>query len=152
MLIAHFCWMISHTINFCWAWHRTIFVCEINLQPAVIQWHFMEIITNSDLINYQQSFVMVYSTIYVPLKYLQINPFLHIYAFLCICKHCRSRSASTSMPSDQDLHCLLLNLLDYFWPKSKQCIYPDQTAWMWQLIWIYTGRTQVKRSVYGGKG
>jgi hypothetical protein len=70
-----------------------------------------------------------------------------IYAFYCMGKQCRSRSASTSMPSDQvisfslfvrnnlmnlkahslyvpsdlDLHCLLFHLLGYFWPKSKQC-------------------------------
>jgi hypothetical protein len=36
----------------------------------------------------------------------QINPFLDIYTFFRDCDQCRSRSASTSMPSDLDLHWL----------------------------------------------
>jgi hypothetical protein len=35
---------------------------------------------------------------------IPFNPFLHIYAFLCVRDQCRSRSAGTSVPSDLDLH------------------------------------------------
>jgi len=38
-------------------------------------------------------------------KQFNFDPFLDIYAYLRMCDQCRSRSAGTSVPSDQDLNC-----------------------------------------------
>jgi hypothetical protein len=50
---------------------------------------------------------------------------------------CRSRPASTSLPSDLDLHCSLFGK-KYPMNLNNNSVDPDQAAWIWQLIWIYT--------------
>jgi hypothetical protein len=51
-------------------------------------------------------------------KGAKVNPFFHRYSIIA-CLKCWSRSAITSMLSDQDLHCSVLDLLGYLWPVSK---------------------------------
>jgi hypothetical protein len=69
---------------------------------------------------------------------MKVEPFYYIYLRIFhMCDQCRSRSAGTSIPPDQDLHCLL------FWSeltnKSKSiCI----------MIWIYTVNTCDKMHIY----
>jgi hypothetical protein len=62
---------------------------------------------------------------------------IYIYVFVRLCNQCKSRSASTSVPSEKYLHCSLFDCLGYFWPKvnSADC---DLTAQMCQLIRSYT--------------
>jgi hypothetical protein len=49
------------------------------------------------------------------------KPVLQGYGCYPMGKQCRSRSSSTSLPSDQNLYCLLLDALGYFRPRSNQC-------------------------------
>jgi hypothetical protein len=39
-------------------------------------------------------------------KEVELNALLHIYTFYCVCDQCKSRSSSTNVPADLDLHCL----------------------------------------------
>jgi hypothetical protein len=59
-------------------------------------------------------------------------------------KQCRSRSAGTSMPSDQDLHCFLGGFSD----QEATSLDPDEMAQMCKLIWICTGCTCNKTYMY----
>lgn len=55
---------------------------------------------------------------------------------------CISRSG-TSMSHDRGLNCSFLDLLTYFYPRSKS-VDPDQTVQMFRLIWIYTVSLPIK--------
>jgi hypothetical protein len=50
--------------------------------------------------------------------YWPFTQYIHVYH---LCHRWRSRSVSTSVPSDQDLNCSLFDSLGYFWPKCDQC-------------------------------
>jgi hypothetical protein len=81
------------------------------------------------------------------------NNLLHRYTFYCLSEQCRSRSSGTLMPSDQNWHCLLFDSLGYYWTRCNHASSedPHQTAWMYWLIWIYTGHTCVKLCIIWSK-
>jgi hypothetical protein len=80
------------------------------------------------------------------------NPLLYKIHLYCEGKQCRSRSAGTTVPSDQDLHCSVLDS----WVISDQDVNsadPDQMAQMCQLISFSTVYPHHKGIyIYGGSG